>query len=105
MLSERDRRALDAIERRTADEDPRFAASMRRNRLTWDDRWGRHGHDTIIVVAAATAALCFALTLAGAGVLAVAVVVATWHLRPGYLGPWPSPWPRRRRAGLRRTDW
>ena len=82
MLSERDRRALDAIERRTADEDPRFAASMRRDRLTWADRCRRHGHDAIIVIAAATAVLCFALTLVDAGVLAVAVVVATWHLRP-----------------------
>lgn len=101
MLSERDRRTLDAIERRTAEEDPRFAASMRRDRPTWADRWARHGYDAIIVVAAATAALCFTLTLVCAGVLAVAVVVATWNLRPGYLRPWFG----RRRAGLRRTDW
>jgi hypothetical protein len=101
VLSEQDRRALDAIERRTADEDPQFAASMRHARPTWADRWARHGYDAIIVLAAATAALCFALALACAGMLAVAVVVATRHLRPGYLRPWFS----RRRAGLRRTDW
>jgi hypothetical protein len=100
MLSERDRRTLDGIERQLEGEDPRFAASMRRVRPTWADRWARDGYDATIVLAAAIAALCFALGLASAGLPAVAVVVVTWHLRPAYLRPWIS-----RRAGLRRTPW
>jgi Protein of unknown function (DUF3040) len=97
VLSERDRRALDAIERQVEGEDPRFAASMRRVRPTWTDRWAREGYDAIIVLAAATAALCFAIALLGAGVVAAAVVVGLCRLRPRHFRP--------RRTNQRQLHW
>jgi hypothetical protein len=95
MLSERDRRALDEIERQIAGDDPRFAASMQR---AVPDRigWTHPGYDVIIVLAAVTAALCFVLLLVGAGVVAVLLVAATCYLRPQPLPPLTGRWLTRR---------
>jgi len=95
MLSERERRTFDDLERRTAVEDPRFAAVMRGTRPTLADRWACHAYEAVIVLGVATAALCFALLLVGAGLVAALLVVATCYLRR-----WSTPAsPARRRSG------
>ena len=81
MLSERERRTLDDLERRTAVEDPRFVAVMQGTRPARADRWARHGCEAVIVLGVATAALCFVLLLIGAGVVAVLLVAAACYLR------------------------
>jgi len=92
VLSERDRRALDAIERQIEGEDPRFAASMRRVRPRWTGRWARDGYDAAIVLAVATAVLCFTLALLCAGITMLLVVVALCRLRPRHFLPRRTPW-------------
>ena len=91
MLSERDRRTLDAIEQQIEGADPRFAMVMRRVRPTWTDRWARDAYDATIVLAVASAVVCFALALPSAVVMAVAVVVAMCRLRPSHFRPRRAP--------------
>ncbi len=55
MLSEREQRVLDGIEHGLANDDPRFAASMRRAGPTWVERWAPWGYDALIVLAAVAA--------------------------------------------------
>jgi hypothetical protein len=43
--------------------------------------WDRRGYDTIIVVGALSAVLCFALSLDGAGILATLLAAVTLYLR------------------------
>ena len=81
MLSERDRRALEAIELELAVQDPGFAASMEHPRPNRADRWTRCGYDAVIVLGAATAVLCFVVLLICAAVVALLVVGAGCYLR------------------------
>lgn len=98
MLSERERRTLEDLERCTAAEDPRFAAAMLGARPTQADRWARRGCAAVIVLGVATAALCFALLLIGPGLVAVLIVVAARYLRRA-----SSPVPPSRRRGPGRS--
>ena len=95
MLSERDRRALDEIERPIARQDPRFAASMQRALPTRSERWARLGYDTTIALGVATALLCFVLLLICAAVVAVLIAGTAWYLRATLL-PARPPRPGRR---------
>ena len=86
MLSEREIRALQKIEQQISEEDPRFAATMRRPlpsrryRLVFP-------YDAIIVVAALSAVLCLALSAVGSGVVAALLAAATFYLRPRHFSP------------------
>jgi hypothetical protein len=97
VLTERERRALQEIERQILADDPQFAASMQHpsNRA---DRWGRCGYDAIIAVAALSAMLCLVLSLVGAGVVAALLAAATSYLRPRHRPPRPDQWRWRRRT-------
>ena len=86
MLSERDRRALEAIELQLAVQDPDFAASMGSARPDRAGRWLRRGYDAFILLGAVTAALCFVLLLICAAVVALLVVAASCLLRARLLG-------------------
>jgi hypothetical protein len=101
MLSERERRALQEIEQRTSDEDPRFAASMQRPLSDRAYRWGHLGYDAIIVIAALSAALCLELSANGAGLAVAALAAVTFHLRTQRFPPQTSRW----RSRHRRTNW
>jgi hypothetical protein len=54
----------------------------------------RRGYDTIIMVGALSAVLCFSLSLVGAGVLATLLAAVTLYLRrrrfPAQIGQWRS---------------
>jgi O-antigen ligase len=97
MLSERERRTFEEIERQIVDADPRFAASMQRLLSGRAERWACRGYDTIIVVAALSAVLCLALSSGGAGLVALVLAAVTFYLRPRR-----GPLPIVRRGGRRR---
>ena len=44
-------------------------------------KWARRGYNTIIMVAALSAIVCFAVTSVGAGVLATLLAAVTFYLR------------------------
>ncbi|MBW0108591.1 DUF3040 domain-containing protein [Pseudonocardia sp. KRD-182] len=83
MLSDRERRVLQEVERGIAEEDPKLAARLRR----WPSNRARRLGDAVIVLAAGTAVLCLVLSavLAGlvAGTLAVVLVVRRRRRRRG----------------------
>jgi len=91
MLSGQEERAFAEIAGRIAADDPRFAASMRRLRRLRPTRV----HDAVIVASAATAVLCVLLSLAGPCLMAAALAVTAFGLRPRR--PARSPLRRRRR--------
>lgn len=81
MLSEREQQAISEIERHIAAEDPRFVASMRRLSPPRTGPRTRRLHTAVILVAAVSAALCFALAAGGAGVVATLLAIVFHHLR------------------------
>jgi hypothetical protein len=81
MLSERERRALQEIEHRVAETDPRFAAAMRRPMPAREYR-AAHPYDAVIVVAVLSAVLCLELSVNGAAVVAAVLAAVTFFLRP-----------------------
>jgi len=97
MLSEREQQVIDEIEHQIAEQDPGFVASMQRLLPGQVDRWTLRGLNAIIVVAALSAVLCFALSVPGAALTAVLLAVVTGYFRPrgspARIGRW---WVRRR---------
>jgi hypothetical protein len=96
VLSERELRALQQIEQRVAETDPRFAASMQRPMPARGDRLARPYH-AIIVVAALSAVLCLELSLNGAAFVAAVLAAVTFYLRPRRLPTRTGRWLSRRR--------
>jgi hypothetical protein len=78
MLSGQEERAFAEIAEQVAAGDPRFAASMERLQT----RRVGHGHDVVIVVAAASAVLCLLLSLVLPGFVAAALAFVAYHFRP-----------------------
>jgi len=83
MLSEGERRVLREIEDQIVEEDPRLAMVMSSELSDRAYRWARRGHDTVIVLASLSAAVCSAMAqdAAGAGVVAGLFAVLTFYLR------------------------
>lgn len=84
MLNDRDRRILDAMERQLAADDPRTASLG--HRVHRSELWLRRGIEAALVVAAVSAALCFAVptrTTVGAGAVATALfaILAVAYVR------------------------
>lgn len=89
MLSERERRALEEIEREVAAEDPQLAASLRSSHAASAASHDRWPYTAAVVTAWALAASCLLLGLSGAMLGAVTLAVLAVAVRR-----WQFPVPR-----------
>lgn len=97
MLSERERQALDEIERTISRSDPRLAQMLGRARTDRVARRYRWAHDVVAVVAMLSGVLCLCLGQIGAGLTAVAFAAIVVLVRRARFAP-----PERPASGPRR---